>query len=115
MASDPPWSEEVLCDISATITGTGYEEITDPSFSQPEIEPVIYVRIESISNHDQNSSISINACHAYYGRIGQQNGFRLCGNPTPKLETFIAGTTIQGIVGKSIGLGRYCIEQIEVK
>lgn len=109
-ALTPPTSDQTLCYLEGEVLSHQKEEATDFAMNRIEVDTITLrthtaVAIEETYEGDFCESMAGNAS------LNDQkvNTFRLC-DETNAAE----GEVIKGIVGKSLGGGRYCIEGIKL-
>ena len=110
LALTPPTKDHTLCYVEGKVLSHQKEEASDMLMNILEVD-TITLMIHVVSPVDENYKGAF--CKQMAGAEQQTekkiNTFRLC-DETDARE----GETIKGIVGKSLGGGRYCIEQIQV-
>ena len=107
-AITPP-NNQPLCNIGGKILALTSEEI------QGSTVPMIIVEIDSITANDKNNTHFCIMPMPVEDRkfSGKRNAgyYRLCQEKLPPLNI---GQEIKAVVGRSLGAGRYCIENIEL-
>lgn len=110
LALTPPTKDHTLCYVEGEVLSHQKEEASDMLMNKLEVD-TITLTIHAASPIDKNYKGRFCDEMAGAEQLTEQkiNTFRLC-DETDANE----GKTIKGIVGKSLGGGRYCIEKIQV-
>ena len=109
-ALTPPTKDRTLCYVEGEVLSHQKEEASDMLMNKLEVDTITLI-IHEVFPVDKNYGDRF--CEEMAGAEQQTeqkiNTFRLCDETDAE-----KGETIKGIVGKSLGGGRYCIEKIQL-
>lgn len=110
LALTPPTKDHTLCYVEGEVLSHQKEEATDLLMNKIEVNTItLTIHVVSPMDKDYKGSFCEQMAGAEQLTEQKINTFRLCDETDAN-----DGKTIKGIVGKSLGGGRYCIEKIQV-
>ncbi len=102
LALSPP-SQNELCKISGQVLEIGTEEGSDPLMNSI-IIPVVKIKLTKVRKSEAKEKSFVDCSQL---KIGMTHTFRNCGNYRFKIHSLV-----HGLVGRSQGGGRHCIDEV---
>ncbi len=111
-AQTAPKADATVCSVTGMIHAVMQEEMVNPVDKKHVLVPVVVLEIAAVAPLDANYKGDFcNKVSAPAADGGKPMGYyRLCDSTAE----FMTGQTVRGVVGLSMGGGRYCIAQIQV-